>query len=87
MKLKTAIKLFHQNVQNSLKNGKPFEFIRCNRKVCPFECIYGIKWDNLKFEDNKLTVANGYIFKLSQEQENKLNDDMYELHFKTIRHD
>ena len=69
MNIKNAIKKYKENINLTLNGEKDFQFIRCNES---FNCIFGIKWDDMSLNRDNLIVKNGFKFKLSMSLENSL---------------
>ena len=76
MSIKKEIKLFKENVEKSMLDPNYHQFIKCKLSC---NCITGIKWHNLKFDNGVLTSKNGFNYKLSMKLENELSFEFYKL--------
>ena len=68
MRLDKAIRVYRENISKSMTGELDYQFLRC-KSTC--SCIFGIKWEGMKFENGNLFVKN-HKFKLSLELGNQL---------------
>jgi hypothetical protein len=69
--VKSAIKLIRHNIET----GAPYKKIVCKGGCC----ISGIRFENIKFNAGWITMKNGFVYKLSCDLGNQIEDELMPL--------